>query len=130
MTKCNKKIFILFSFIATFINGSPIVDIESVRQSGEIGKFKNLEFSLTGSRGNEDRDDFDIGIALVNNSSSIEKLLVFERSERTKDDEVEDEATFFHTRLLWQSEKNMITKLIFKAVKILFKATSEEIYLD
>ena len=105
MTKCNKKIFILFSFIATFINGSPIVDIESVRQSGEIGKFKNLEFSLTGSRGNEDRDDFDIGIALVNNSSSIEKLLVFERSERTKDDEVEDEATFFHTRLLWQSEK-------------------------
>ena len=32
-------------------------------------------------------------------------MLVFERSERTKDDVVEDEATFFHTRLLWQSNK-------------------------
>ena len=105
MTKTTKKILILFCFVTTFINASPIVDIESIRQSGEIGKFKNLEFSLTGSRGNEDRDDFDIGIALVNNSSSIEKLLVLERSERTKDDVVEDEATFFHTRLLWQSKK-------------------------
>ena len=105
MTKSNKKIFILFFFVTTFLNASPIVDIETVRQSGEIGKFRNLEFSLASSRGNEDRDDFDIGIALVNNSSSIEKLLVFERSERTKDDVVEDEATFFHTRLLWQSDK-------------------------
>ena len=77
MTKSNKKIFILFFFVTTFLNASPIVDIETVRQSGEIGKFRNLEFSLASSRGNEDRDDFDIGIALVNNSSSIEKLLVF-----------------------------------------------------
>ena len=105
MTKSSNKIFIFFFFITTFLNASPIVDIETVRQSGEIGKFKNLEFSLTGSRGNEDRDDFDIGIALVDNSSSIEKLLVLERSERTKDDVVEDEATFFHSRLLWQSDK-------------------------
>ena len=45
MTKSNKKIFILFFFVTTFLNASPIVDIETVRQSGEIGKFRNLEFS-------------------------------------------------------------------------------------
>lgn len=102
----HKKIFILLSFIViSFINASPIVDIENVRQSGEIGTFKNFEFSLNSSRGNEDRDDFDLGIALVNNSSTIEKLLVFERSERTQDEIIEDEATFLHARVLWQSDR-------------------------
>ena len=106
MINMHKKIFILLSFIViSFINASPIVDIENVRQSGEIGKFKNFEFSLNSSRGNEDRDDFDLGIALVNNSSTIEKLLVFERSERTQDDIIEDEATFLHARVLWQSDR-------------------------
>lgn len=106
MINMHKKIFILLSFIViSFIDASPIVDIENVRQSGEIGKFKNFEFSLNSSRGNEDRDDFDLGIALVNNSSTIEKLLVFERSERTQDDIIEDEATFLHARVLWQSDR-------------------------
>ena len=106
MINMHKKIFILLSFIViSFIDASPIVDIENVRQSGEIGTFKNFEFSLNSSRGNEDRDDFDLGIALVNNSSTIEKLLVFERSERTQDDIIEDEATFLHARVLWQSDR-------------------------
>lgn len=106
MINMHKKIFILLSFIViSFINASPIVDIENVRQSGEIGTFKNFEFSLNSSRGNEDRDDFDLGIALVNNSSTIEKLLVFERSERTQDEIIEDEATFLHARVLWQSDR-------------------------
>ena len=106
MINMHKKIFILLSFIViSFIDASPIVDIENVRQSGEIGTFKNFEFSLNSSRGNEDRDDFDLGISLVNNSSTIEKLLVFERSERTQDDIIEDEATFLHARVLWQSDR-------------------------
>ena len=118
MINMHKKIFILLSFIViSFIDASPIVDIENVRQSGEIGTFKNFEFSLNSSRGNEDRDDFDLGISLVNNSSTIEKLLVFERSERTQDDIIEDEATFLHARVLWQSDRKMTLKLIFKAVK-------------
>ena len=119
MTKSNNKIFIFF-FYHNIFKCFAYVDIETVRQSGEIGKFKNLEFSLTGSRGNEDRDDFDIGFALVNNSSSTEKLLVFERSERTKDDVVEDEDAF-HTRLLWHLIRNMILRHIFKVVKSLSK---------
>jgi len=106
MINMHKKIFILLSFLViSYINASPIVDIENVRQSGEIGTFKNFEFSLNSSRGNEDRDDFDLGIALVNNSSAIEKLLVFERSERTQDEIIEDEATFLHARVLWQSDR-------------------------
>ena len=106
MINMHKKIFILLSFIViSFINESPIVDIENVRQSGEIGTFKNFEFSLNSSRGNDDRDDFDLGIALVNNSSTIEKFIVFERSERTQDEIIEDEATFLHARVLWQSDR-------------------------
>ncbi len=61
MINMHKKIFILLSFIViSFIDASPIVDIENVRQSGEIGTFKNFEFSLNSSRGNEERDDFDL----------------------------------------------------------------------
>ena len=68
-----KKIPLLLSLlIISSLNASPIVDIEDIRKSGEIGKFKNFEFALNSSRGNEDRDDFDIGIALVNNSSTVE----------------------------------------------------------
>ena len=100
-----RKISLLLCLLITSsLNASPIVDIEDIRKSGEIGKFKNFEFALNSSRGNEDRDDFDIGIALVNNSSTVEKLLVFEKSERTQNDVIEDEATFFHTRILWQTK--------------------------
>ena len=95
MINMHKKIFVLLSFLViSYINASPIVDIENVRQSGKLEHLKIFEFSLNSSRGNEDRDDFDLGIALVNNSSAIEKLLVFERSERTQDEIIEDEATF------------------------------------
>ena len=42
MINMHKKIFIFLSLIIiSFINASPIVDIENVRQSGEIGTFKN-----------------------------------------------------------------------------------------
>ena len=44
MINMHKKIFILLSLIViSFINASPIVDIENVRQSGEIVTFKNFE---------------------------------------------------------------------------------------
>jgi hypothetical protein len=88
------------------INGSPIVDIENIRKSGEIGRFNNLEFALAGSRGNEERNDYDIGISLVNNSSTIERLFVYEKSERTNNDVIEDESTFLHARILWQIENS------------------------
>ena len=94
---------IAFSFFFTLnIMSSPIVDIESVRKSDQIGKFRNIGFGFSGSRGNEDRNDYDISLSLVNNSEKYERLFVFEKSERTKDDIAEDESTFLHARLLRQ----------------------------
>ena len=98
-----KNTLIAFSFFLTLnIMSSPIVDIESVRKSDQIGKFRNIGFGFSGSRGNEDRNDYDISLSLVNNSEKYERLFVFEKSERTKDDVAEDESTFLHARLLRQ----------------------------
>tara|TARA_B100000945_G_scaffold180498_1_gene144624 strand:- start:138 stop:827 length:690 start_codon:yes stop_codon:yes gene_type:complete len=83
---------------------APIVDIEDIRRSGEIGNYRDLSFALSGSRGNEDRDDIDLSISFVSNSLSTEKLFVYEKSERTKDDLVEDESSFIHGRILWKND--------------------------
>tara|TARA_Y200000002_G_C22644261_1_gene648407 strand:- start:854 stop:1612 length:759 start_codon:yes stop_codon:yes gene_type:complete len=97
------SVLITFSIFFTLnIISSPIVDIESVRKSEEIGQFRNIAFGYSGSRGNEDRDNYDISLSLVNNSKKYERLFVFEKSERTKDDITEDESTFLHARLLRQ----------------------------
>ena len=101
----NKSILKTLSpiLVAGNLMAAPIVDIEDIRRSGEIGKYKDLSFALSGSRGNEDRDDIDLSISFVNNSLNTEKLFVYEKSERTKDDLVEDESSFVHARILWKN---------------------------
>ncbi len=99
----NKTFFVfVISFLISTIHASPIVDIENVRKSGEVGKFRSIAFAFSGSRGNEDRNDLEINLSLANNSEKIERLFIFERSERDKDDITEDESTFLHARLLRQ----------------------------
>ena len=99
----NKTFFVfVISFLISTMHASPIVDIENVRKSGEVGKFRSIAFAFSGSRGNEDRNDLEINLSLANNSEKIERLFIFERSERDKDDITEDESTFLHARLLRQ----------------------------
>ena len=99
----NKTLFSLLTFLAiSYAHASPIVDIESVRKSGEVGKYRNIAFAFSGSRGNEDRDDLNASLAFVNNSEKAERLFVFERSKRTKDDITEQESSFLHARFLRQ----------------------------
>ncbi len=85
------------------MSAAPIVDIEDIRRSGEIGNYKDLSFAVSSSRGNENRDDIDLSLAFVNNNLNSEKLFVYEKSERTKDDLIEDESSFIHARILWKS---------------------------
>ena len=85
------------------ISAAPIVDIEDIRRSGEVGNFKDLSFALSGSRGNENRDDIDLSLSFVSNNLNSEKLFVYEKSERTKDDLIEDESSFMHARILWKN---------------------------
>ena len=96
----------LFLITTNFIYSQPIVDIESLRHSDEIGIFKSAGVSFSGSRGNEDRDDYSLNFTYVNNNEVIESLFTASKSERTKDDLIEDESSFFHGRLLLKSEGN------------------------
>ena len=99
----NKSLFSLLTFLAiSNVHASPIVDIEAIRKSGEVGNFRNIAFAFSGSRGNEDRDDFNASVAFVNNSERAERLFVFEKSKRTKDDITDKESSFLHARFLRQ----------------------------
>ena len=99
-----KKIVLPLLLITANIYSQPIVNIENLRHSGEIGVFKSAGISFNGSRGNEDRDDYSINFTYVNNNEIIESLFTASKSERTKDDIIEDESSYFHGRLLFKSE--------------------------
>ncbi|MDA7690624.1 DUF481 domain-containing protein [Gammaproteobacteria bacterium] len=101
-----KNIVLPLLLITANIYSQPIVNIENLRHSGEIGVFKSAGISFNGSRGNEDRDDYSLNFTYVNNNEIIESLFTASKSERTKDDIIEDESSFFHGRLLFKSEKN------------------------
>ena len=105
MSDLNKILLFTFLIPALTINASPIANIEDVRRSNEVGSFRDIEFAFSGTRGNEERDDYDIGIALVKNSLKSESMLLLEKSERTNEDVVEDESFFLHARYLWKNEE-------------------------
>ena len=71
MPNLNKILLLTFLIAALQISASPIANIEDVRRSNEVGSFRDIEFAFSGTRGNEERDDYDIGIALVKNSLFI-----------------------------------------------------------
>ena len=99
-----KKYYFLV-LISNSLFSQPIVDIEELRHSGEIGSFGSAGLKLDSSRGNENRDNLNITLALAKNNKSIESLLVFNKSERSKDSETEAESTFGHARILWKLDQ-------------------------
>ena len=105
MISLNKIILFTFLISISAIGASPIANIEDVRRSDEVGNFQDVEFAFSGSRGNEERDDYDLGIALVNNSVNSESMFLLEKSERTNEDIVEDESFFLHARFLWKNKE-------------------------
>ena len=105
MSDLNKILLFTFLIPALTINASPIANIEDVRRSNEVGSFRDIEFAFSGTRGNEERDDYDIGIALAKNTLKSESMFLLEKSERTNEDVVEDESFFLHARYLWKNEE-------------------------
>ena len=91
--------------LSPLIFSQPIVNIENLRHSGEVGQFKSVGLSLNGSRGNVDRDEFKLNLAYTKNNENIESLITISHSERTKDEVLEDKSSFFHSRLLFKSDK-------------------------
>ena len=91
--------------MSSAVFSQPIVNIEDLRHSGELGIFKSLGINLDSSRGNENRDDFNLTLAFTKNNESIESLFAFNKSERTRDKVTEDESTFGHARILWKLDR-------------------------
>ena len=110
------------SLLAPIVFSQPIVNIENLRHSGEIGEFKSVGLSLNGSRGNEDRDDFKLNLSYTKNNDNIESLITLSHSERTKDDVLEDKSSFFHSRLLFKSDKSYDYELYAQSSKNPFQS--------
>ena len=107
---------------SSLVLSQPIVNIENLRHSGEVGEFKSAGLSLNGSRGNEDRDDFKLNLAFTKNTENIESLITVSHSERTKDDVLEDKSSFFHSRLLFKSDKKYDFELYVQSSKNPFQS--------
>ena len=118
-----KNIYLVISsLLAPIVFSQPIVNIENLRHSGEIGEFKSVGLSLNGSRGNEDRDDFKLNLSYTKNNDNIESLITLSHSERTKDDVLEDKSSFFHSRLLFKSDKSYDYELYVQSSKNPFQS--------
>ena len=118
-----KNIYLVISsLLAPIVFSQPIVNIENLRHSGEIGEFKSVGLSLNGSRGNEDRDDFKLNLSYTKNNDNIESLITLSHSERTKDDVLEDKSSFFHSRLLFKSDKSYDYELYAQSSKNPFQS--------
>ncbi|MBL6727088.1 MAG: DUF481 domain-containing protein [Methylophilaceae bacterium] len=94
---------LLFSSLASW--AQPIVSIEELRREGEIGNFLSGSLNLSGSSGTAERENIDFSVAANKNTDGIESLIFINFQERTKNNEIEDEANFLHARLLFKSNK-------------------------
>ncbi|MDA0345298.1 MAG: DUF481 domain-containing protein, partial [Proteobacteria bacterium] len=74
-------------------------------REGEIGNFFTTALNLSGSSGNEERENINFSFAANRNTNDVESLVYLNFQERTKNQQIEDEANFFHARLLFKSRE-------------------------
>ena len=96
----------IVSFLSLSLLSQPIVNIENLRHSGEIGVFKSIGLSLNSSRGNEERDNYKLDLSFAKNNDKYESLITFNNSKRTKDELLEDKSSFLHARFLKKLERS------------------------
>ena len=75
--------------------GQAIVNIEELRREGEIGFFTNISAGLDASRGNRDRDYYNLRIRFDNNSENAESFLIMQQTERKSNSNVIDSQSLF-----------------------------------
>ena len=87
--------------------GQAIVNIEELRREGEIGFFTNISAGLDASRGNRDRDYYNLRIRFDNNSEDAESFLIMQQTERKSNNSVIDRSKFIHARYILIGEDAM-----------------------
>ena len=107
LQQLNKAFIFVVALIGVQAFASAIINIEDLRQEGEIGLFQSISGSVDASRGNRDRDYYTFTYRIDNNSDSIDSFLVLSQSERKYIGNVIDESNFFHGRLVFKNESNL-----------------------
>ena len=107
LQQLNKAFILAIALIGVQAFASAIINIEDLRQEGEIGLFQSISGSVDASRGNRDRDYYTFTYRIDNNSDAVDSFLVLSQSERKYIGNVIDESNFFHGRLVFKNESNL-----------------------
>jgi len=107
LQQLNKTFILAIALIGTHSYATAIINIEDLRQEGEVGLFQAISGSLDASRGNRDRDFYTFTYRIDNNSEAVDSFLVLSQSERKYVGNVIDESNFFHGRLIFKNKSKM-----------------------
>ena len=107
LQQLNKAFILTLALIGMHTYASAIINIEDLRQEGEVGLFQSISGSLDASRGNRDRDFYTFTYRIDNNSDVVDSFLVISQSERKYVGEVIDESNFFHGRLIFKNKSKL-----------------------
>ena len=107
LQQLNKAFILTVALIGMYSYASAIINIEDLRQEGEVGLFQSISGSLDASRGNRDRDFYTFTYRIDNNSDAVDSFLVISQSERKYVGEVIDESNFFHGRLIFKNKSKL-----------------------
>ena len=107
LQQLNKAFILTVALIGMHSYASAIINIEDLRQEGEVGLFQSLSGSLDASRGNRDRDFYTFTYRIDNNSDAVDSFLVISQSERKYVGDVIDESNFFHGRLIFKNKSKL-----------------------
>ena len=107
LQQLNKAFVIAIATIGMQSYASAIINIEDLRQEGEVGLFQSISGSFDASRGNRDRDFYTFTYRIDNNSEAVDSFLVLSQSERKYVGAVIDESNFFHGRLIFKNKSKL-----------------------
>ena len=107
LQQLNKAFVIAIATIGMQSYASAIINIEDLRQEGEVGLFQSISGSFDASRGNRDRDFYTFTYRIDNNSEAVDSFLVLSQSERKYVGTVIDESNFFHGRLIFKNKSKL-----------------------
>ena len=107
LQQLNKAFILTVALIGIHSYGSAIINIEDIRQEGEVGLFQSISGSLDASRGNRDRDFYTFTYRIDNNSDAVDSFLVMSQSKRKYVGDVIDESNFFHGRFIFKNKSKL-----------------------
>jgi len=107
LQQLNKCLLAAIALIGMHSFASAIINIEDLRQEGEVGLFQSISGSLDASRGNRDRDFYTFTYRIDNNSEGVDSFLVVSQSERKYTGNIIDESNFFHGRVVFKNESKL-----------------------